>query len=193
MIVSSERAEQTEARTNRALAHFRAQTAAGSASGGSGGLRGWTSASAASTYPLHDAILRIIAIAEEFSTSRFIDAIEPLLPSDPIVFALWEAELDRSGDTWPKRNELWKKHKNINIKTFPRDKELQGFIHARNAITHGLGCLTRRQLRNRTATAQALQEANISLRGDLLVIEDSHVEACAEMVKAFVCWLDASC
>lgn len=193
MIVSSERAEQSEARANRALAHFRLQSAGESARVGSGGLRGGTTASGASALQSHDAILRLVAIAEEFSTGRFVDAIEIRLPSDPVVSALWEAELDRSGDTWPKRNELWKKYKNVNIKAFHHHKELQGFIQARNSITHGLGGLTRRQLRNRIATVRELRDANIDLRGDSLVIDASHVEACAAIVKAFVLWLDASC
>jgi hypothetical protein len=193
VIVSSERAEQSETRANRALAHFRLQSARRSASGESSGLRRWTTAPGASTFQTHDAILRLIAIAEEFSTGRLVDAIEVELPSDPIVSALWEAELDRSGDTWPKRNALWKKYKNVNIKAFPLHKELQGFIQARNSITHGLGSLTRRQLRNQAGAAQELQDANINLRGDALIFNASHVEACAEMVKAFVVWLDASC
>jgi hypothetical protein len=193
VIVSSERAEQSEARANRALAHFRLQSAGESARVGSGGLRGGTTASGASALQSHDAILRLVAIAEEFSTGRFVDAIEIRLPSDPVVSALWEAELDRSGDTWPKRNELWKKYKNVNIKAFHHHKELQGFIQARNSITHGLGGLTRRQLRNRIATVRELRDANIDLRGDSLVIDASHVEACAAIVKAFVLWLDASC
>jgi hypothetical protein len=190
MSVSSERAEQSEARANRALAHFRLESAGGSASGS---LRGETSATVASTFQSHDAILRLVAIAEDFSSGRFVDAMEVLLPSDPIVSALWEAELDRSADTWPKRNVLWRKYKNVTVKDFPRHRELQGFIQARNSITHGLGSLARRQLRNRAETAKELGDAGIDFRGDSVVIDASHVEACAEIVKAFVLWLDTSC
>jgi hypothetical protein len=191
VIVSSERAEQSTAKANRALAHFRIHYAIGSADGAAGRL-GWTTAAGEPTFQSHDAILRLIAIAEEFSIARFVDVIETLLPSEPVVSALWEAELDRSGDTWPKRNILWKKYLNVKIKDFPYNKDLQGFIQARNSITHGLGSLTRRQLRSRATTAQELRDAGIRLHGDSLTIDASDVEACATTVKTFVGWLDAA-
>jgi hypothetical protein len=191
VIVSSERAEQSTAQANRALAHFRIHSTAGSADGAPGRLA-WATGGGEPVFQSHDAILRLIAIAEEFSVARFVDAIEILLPSDPIVAALWEAELDRSGDTWPKRNLLWKKYLNVKVTGFPHHKKLQGFIQVRNSITHGLGSLTRRQLRSRTATAEQLGDADVRLHGDSLTIDASHVEACATTVKEFVSWLDAA-
>lgn len=189
MIVTSERAEQSTSRANRALAHFRAHRA----SGPMGVLRDPATVGDTAIYHAHDAIMRLVAIAEEFSIGRFVDAIEPLLPSDPIVSSLWEAELDRSGDTWHRRNALWKTYKSVNVATFPQHKELQAYIQARNAITHGLGGLTRRQVRRRTTTVTDLRHANIALRGNALLLSASDVEACAAVVKAFIAWLDATC
>ncbi|MDP8910417.1 MAG: hypothetical protein M3N47_15160 [Chloroflexota bacterium] len=148
-----------------------------------GVLRGSATAGDAATYHAHDAIMRLVAIAEEFSIGRFVDAIEPLLPSDAIVSSLSEAELDRSGESWHKRNALWKTYKSVNVTTFPQDKELQAYIQARNAITHGLGGLTRRQIRRRAATAAELRHANIALRGNALLLGAADVEACAAVVK----------
>lgn len=189
MTVSSERAERSTIRANRALAHFRTETAAAPM----GSSRDTSAAGGTAVYRAHDAILRLVAIAEDFSIGRFVDAIEPLLPSGATVSKLWEAELDRSGDTWRKREGLWRSYKSIKVSKFPRNNELQAYIEARNAITHGLGRLTRRQLRGRAATLDKLRPANIVVRGDELVLGSSDVEACAEVVKAFIVWLDARC
>jgi hypothetical protein len=109
----------------------------------------------------------------------------------------WRWQVGAGHNTWrfghAKRNVLWRKYKNVTVKDFPRHKELQGFIQARKSISHGLGSLTRRQLRNRAETAKELGDAGIDLRGDSVVIDASHVEACAEIVKAFVLWLDTRC
>lgn len=129
---------------------------------------------------------------KKFSIGRFPDAIEPLLPSDAIVSSLWEAELDRSGETRHKHNALWKTYKSVNVATFPQHKELQAYIQARNAIAHGLGGLTRRQMRRRPAIVAELGHANIALRGNALLLGATDVEACAGVVKAFIAWLDAS-
>lgn len=193
MTVKSERAEQSESRANRALAHFRAQAQHGQTRRLSRGLRRRTRSEVgmARTFQSHDGILRLVAIAEEFSITRFVDVVEVVLPSDPLVSALWDAELDRSSDTWPKRDELWKRYKDVNLREFPRRGPLNGFIEARNSISHGLGRLTRRQLRKREATTERLLEANIHVQDESLVIDTTHVEQCATVVKAFIDWLDA--
>jgi hypothetical protein len=191
--VNSERAEQSELRVNRALAHFWAQAQGAQARRLSGRVkRGrvggvWSAAS----FQSHDAILRLVAIAEDFSIGHFVDIVEPLLPSDPVVATLWDAELDRSGDTWHQRNALWKRYKNVIYSAFPQSDPLDGFIEARNSIAHGLGGLTRKQQRKWDSTTGKLRHASIRVEGESLVLDATHVEQCAIVVKAYIGWLDA--
>lgn len=192
MTFNSERAEQSESRANRTLAHFRAQVDNDQARAPRGRMRRETIGGVASgrTFQSHDAILRLVAIAEDFSIGRFVDVVETVLHADPVVAALWEAELDRSSDTWDQRKDLWKRYKNVSVSDFPQRDPLTGFIEARNSIAHGLGGLTRKQLRKRASAAGRLSQANIRLRGESLVIDAAHVEHCAVVVKAFIGWLD---
>lgn len=192
MTVRSERAEQSESRANRALAHFRAEVDNDQAYAPRRRMRRATMRSVASprTFQSHDAILRLVAIAEDFSIGRFVDVIESVLPHDPVVAALWDAELDRSSDTWDQRKDLWKRYKNVSVSDFPQRDPLTGFVEARNSIAHGLGGLTRKQLRKRASATGRLTHANIRLRGESLVIDATHVEHCAIVVRAFIGWLD---
>ena len=194
MTFNSERAEQTEARVNRALAHYRVQVQADQLRSPSGRMRRGTVGSAASSrsFQAQDAILRLVAIAEEFSIGRFVDVIEALLPADQLVSALWDAELDRSSDTWGRRNTLWKRYRSVDISAFALRDPLEGFIEARNSIAHGLGDLTRKQLRRRASAIEKLRRANVGVQGTGVVIADTDVEHCARVVNAYIAWLDAS-
>lgn len=194
MTVVSERAEEAQVRVNRALAHFRDQVEGDETRPGAADFGRTTSGAWATgkNFHLHDAVLRLVAIAEDFSIGRLVEVVEATLPPDPIVSELWETVLDRSGDGWDQRDKLWKRYQHVDVAAFPQRQALVGFIDARNAIAHGLGGLTRRQLRKRDRTIGRLEKANIQLVGDLIVIDASHVEACASVVKAFIDWLDRS-
>jgi hypothetical protein len=194
MTIYSERAERSRNLVNLALAHYR-QTA-GSTERVRLGLprsprrRGRRSA-VPETFRTHDAILRIVAVAEDFSFSQLIDVTEARLPTDRIVQSLWDSELERSGDTWGRRLELWRRFHEVRIgDSFSSYAELNGFIEARNAIAHGLGQLTRKQLRDRGKTVGRLANADIHLHGNTLVVTATHVERCATVVKDFIIWLD---
>ena len=140
----------------------------------------------------HDAILRLVAIAEDFSFGRLADKTEHLLPVHHLVDLLWDSELDRSGDTWHGRLGLWQRLYGVNVRdTFPSYSALAGFIEARNAITHGLGELTRRQRGARERTRQRLRQAGVGVQHDAVVVLEEQVEFCAQVVREFIVWLDA--
>lgn len=68
---------------------------------------------------------------------------------------------------------------------------LLGFVDARNAIAHGLGSLTRKQLQKRSKVSARLAQAGISLARDVLKLQPANVERCATVMKDYVRWLDA--
>lgn len=192
MTFNTERGEQSEFRVNRALAHYRAQVQAAQGRSVRSRItrRAPVGAGLGVTFQSHDAILRLVAIAEDFSIGHFVDVVEPLLPADAVVAALWDAELDRSSDTWPQRLALWERYKNVRFTTFEKSGALSGFIEARNSIAHGFGELTRKQRKKSDSAKGKLLNANIRVQGESLIIEATHVEQCASVVKAFIAWLD---
>lgn len=139
----------------------------------------------------HDALFRLVAVAEDFSLLRLIEVTEDLLPDGRLAELLWEAELDRSMDTWDSRLRAWARLHGIEVKAnFLRYDQLDGFTQARNAIAHGLGQLTRKQLRSRASTLQRLAAAGIATDGDVLQLGPKNVELCTNVCDQFVLWLD---
>ena len=122
--------------------------------------------------------------------SRLIDATESQLPDEPLVGKLWDLALRRSGNTWEQRRDLWKRLHQVRLRDFDHDEPLQGFIEARNAISHGLGDLTRMQLRKNEEVRKLLTAAGLRLRGATLLLHEEDVEQCATIVRAFIEWLD---
>jgi hypothetical protein len=192
--ITSERGEATSASARRALAHYRGQLM-GDRRPSLGRMLmrdGLAPTLLTEKFHTHDAISRLVAIAEDFSLARLVDVVEEGLPRDEVVSLLWESELDRSGNTWEQREGLWKRFRGVRAADFSDHSALQGFVDARNAISHGLGSLTRKQLRSRTKVVPRLTAAGIRLSGTGLLLGADDVERCASVVFAFVEWLDGN-
>jgi hypothetical protein len=149
-----------------------------------------TTREAWSGYQTEDALTRVVSIADEFTFGLFIEVAEARLPVDPRVEVLWERYVERDADTWTQRFGAWENLHRVPIKTFPRYDRLLGFIDARNAIVHGLGSLTRKQLKTRHKVTGHLKSAGIGLSGTRLVLAPQHVRDCAAVVRGLIEWLD---
>ena len=68
--------------------------------------------------------------------------------------------------------------------------DLKGYIEARNAIAHGLGSLTRRQLTNERATRDALVRVGIDVVAGRISLTDSVLDAAAPVLRRHVLELD---
>src|SRR5438105_5061120 len=120
--VLTESAEQAQALIMRGLAHYREVTAPfdvriqwSQALRGRHRIRLGRRARLASHLPEHDALLRIVAIAEDFSLVRLVDLTEDLLPPGRLTSALWTTEQQASLETWPRRMDAWKRLHGIRI------------------------------------------------------------------------------
>jgi len=190
-----ERSEQALGNLNRALAAFRAEVSARSrrpilhpsrilAS------RQTTSGAVLETIRVEDALTRFMSIADEFTFGLLVDLTEARLPSDARVSLLWENYVEGKTDTWPQRFASWKSLHGIAFDAFPRYHPLRGFIEARNAVVHGLGALTRKQLKKPDTAEGRLRAAQITLTGTRLTLTVDHATACAQVVRALIEWLD---
>jgi hypothetical protein len=139
---------------------------------------------------VEDALVRLISIAEEFTHGLLLELTSLKLPADARVAALWDSHVDRETDTWEQRVATWRLVHSVSIPNSPRYDVLFAFIQARNAIVHGLGSLTRKQLRDRMKSVARLGAARIPVTGNRLVLGESHVEQCADAVRTLIRWLD---
>jgi hypothetical protein len=131
-----------------------------------------------------------MSIADEFTLRLLVDVTEEKLPSDARVALLWERYEERHTDTWEQRFASWDGLHDVRVKDFPGYSPLWGYIEARNAIVHGLGSLTRKQLKSETRVVGRLKTARINTVGDRLVLTADHATDCASVVRDLIQWLD---
>ncbi len=129
--------------------------------------------------------VRIMSITESFCASRLIALGENLVnpPEGSLVAKLWEdAALDATR-TWEEQKRAFKSW--LNVK--PDWTQIEDLAEARNAVAHGLGTLTRRQLKNRDSTMNKLKRTGIAVNEDrLLLAEDDLSRAvirCSELIQ----------
>lgn len=190
-----ERSELALGNLNRALAGFRTEIAARAErpilrSSRLLASRRTASNSAFGAIRVEDALTRFMSVADEFTYGLLVDVTEARLPSNPRVSLLWENYVDGKTDTWPQRFESWKSLHGIPFDSFPRYHPLRGFIEARNAVVHGLGALTRKQLKKPDTAEGRLRAAHVALIGTRVTISVENATACAQVVHDLIEWLD---
>lgn len=178
--IPSARAEDSTYHANEILADFRARCA------------GLPPASPEMRDLAHDAIFRLVAVAEMFAAEHLVDRVENDLPPGELVLRIWEERLPRAVRDWPGRQSAWRQLFDVKWEYKPWS-ELNGFITARNIIAHGIGKVTRSQLRRGQVDPkliQKLQAAKLRLDGQRLLLDEPDVDRCALRVKHFIAWLD---
>ena len=88
--------------------------------------------------------IRLISITESFCAVRLTEYVENVvdITAHSISSLIWEtAAIDATG-SWSRQKDAYKKWLGLS----PNWKNVEGFIEARNAVAHGLGTLTRRQV-----------------------------------------------
>jgi len=93
--------------------------------------------------------------------------------------------------TWDKRAKAWLKQGVDLVKDYPGWHAFMGFVEVRNAIQHGLGRLTDRQLgKHKQETLRYIASAGIGLNGDAIIIGRDDVIRCDHACSTFIRWLD---
>lgn len=135
----------------------------------------------------------VVAVAEEFSRRLLLRYSEGYLAGEhPIqVEARARAEL-KAESAWWTHIAAWKEWHGIELEKAPDFSKFHSFIEARNAIMHGLGSLTRRQMEGdglRSLTGQ-LRKIGIGVEGTVLIFGKKSIQRCADVSSQFVLWLD---
>ncbi|MGH3834345.1 MAG: hypothetical protein ACRDSF_01380 [Pseudonocardiaceae bacterium] len=120
-----------------------------------------------------------VAVAESFAVSRLL--------------ALRPAVRERDVFTWEGRRNEWRKHGSVDLRSYEQWLALMGYVEVRNALQHGSGRLTDRQLGDhRREILGWIAAANVHLNGPNVVLTEGDPVACAGVCAGFVRFLDAA-
>ena len=157
-----------------------------------GRLKGWSVGELAevgsrASIPLH------VAVAEEFQRRLLLTYSTAQVPlTSRLLASLWKKAEKDYELSWDRQIDAWKDWHNVRFKEQGWWEEFNGFIEARNALVHGLGVLTSRQVRTRQATVNSLLAAGIAVGADnSLTINQVHIQACADRACDLISWLDS--
>lgn len=125
-----------------------------------------------------NAIVDIVAICENFATSRILQACPHLSQSNV--------------SDWKRRQRTWRVELRVDFEQHGTGwGEVAGFVEVRNALQHGLGRLTERQLlRHRNSVLDGIRKAGVELNGDRVVLTSWDVARCADACIDFILYLD---
>lgn len=137
-----------------------------------------------------DAVMRLVTTSEMYVVEVLLVETEARLVGSPTAVVLWDDVESRYTQTWERRRSGWKKFHGLDLKASGAWDPLEGFVDARNAIAHGLGRLTRVQLKNRGAVESRLLKAGIALNGEEVVVGGEDVARCEAVIEDFILWLD---
>ncbi len=88
----------------------------------------------------------------------------------------------RGTSTWQDQQKSYKEWLGINEDW----KAVERLAEARNAVAHGLGKLTRRQLRNEQGVKSKLKAAGIAVNNNTILLSDDSLLAAAAACRDFI-------
>ena len=137
-------------------------------------------------------------MTESFCAERLLNEVEPII--DPSrhksISAIWERAAIGATNSWSDQKSALRDWLGIRLGSSDW-KPVEQLVEARNAIAHGLGTLTRRQLRNQEAVRLALADVGIALNPDNEVILTDQalqraVVACRDLISTYDVALQAA-
>lgn len=143
----------------------------------------------------------MVSIAEDFARELLFEVSEPALvsPNGQMRDDIWLRTEEQVEMTWERIREAWKAWHQVDLRdltTFPMFPAFQGAVDARNAMMHGVGRLTRKQLRTKNGSqkySNSMRAIGISTTtSHQLVVGGAAVEAVRECVVDFVLRLDGA-
>ena len=137
-------------------------------------------------------LLRLISITEAFCGDRLVDEVESLIEPNrhTAVGAVWDQAAISATSSWSDQKRALKDWLGVKL-TNAQWKPVDDLVEARNSIAHGLGTLTRRQLRKKQAVVAALEAAQITLSStNQIELTDAALETAARQCRLLIISLD---
>ncbi|MGN9912644.1 hypothetical protein ACTMTJ_34420 [Phytohabitans sp. LJ34] len=124
-----------------------------------------------------NALTDLVAVVESFTVARLLN-LRPAVSHDQVM-------------RWADRVKMWRQHGGVDLSSYQHWQAFLGFVEVRNALSHGLGRLTDRQLgKFRNEVLGQIAAAGVRLDGDLVLPIPDDVSRCGEIGGDFVRFLD---
>jgi hypothetical protein len=133
-------------------------------------------------------LVRLLSITESFASQLLLREIDKAAARAQSVSIdrIWEDAAVRGTSGWSDQEKAYKDWLGVKIDW----KAAERLAEARNAVAHGLGSLTRRQLRNEGSVRYKLTQAGITLVGIRIVLSDAALLSAASDCRDLIHRLD---
>ncbi|MCG5216157.1 hypothetical protein [Streptosporangium sp. KLBMP 9127] len=133
-------------------------------------------------------LVRLLSITEAFASDLLSREVEHAVVSaqNSIASTLADEAVIRATSSWQEQKKAYKDWLGISEDW----KSVERLAEARNAVAHGLGKLTKRQMRNEQSVRSKLEAAGIIVDGNTVVLSDESLAEAASACCAFIEKLD---
>lgn len=133
-------------------------------------------------------LVRLLSITEAFASETLSREVDRAVASarNGIVIKVADDGVIRGTSTWQDQKKSYKDWLGVETDW----KAVERLAEARNAVAHGLGKLTRRQLRSEQSVKSKLKAAGITVDDNQIVLSDDSLAAAASACRDFIERLD---
>lgn len=122
-------------------------------------------------------LVRLMSITESFAAQLLLREVDKAAAraASASIDSVWEDAAIKGTNSWREQKVAYKNWLGVDTDW----QAVEGLAEARNAVAHGLGTLTRRQLRNKQSVRAKLKRAGISMVGIRIVLSDAALASAA--------------
>jgi hypothetical protein len=134
------------------------------------------------------ALVRLLSITESFTSQLLLQEIDKIAARarSVTIDRIWDDAAVRGTGTWSEQKDSYANWLGVKVDW----KVVERLAEARNAVAHGLGTLTRRQLRKEASVRSKLKEAGITLSGIRVVLSDAALSSAASDCRDLIYRID---
>ena len=122
-------------------------------------------------------LVRMLSITESFAAQLLLGEVDRAAAraASVAIDNVWDDAAIRATSSWKEQKDAYKNWLGVDTDW----KVVERLAEARNAVAHGLGTLTRRQLRKEQSVRYKLKSAGISMVGIRIVLSDAALASAA--------------
>jgi hypothetical protein len=135
-------------------------------------------------------LVRLLSITESFTSQLLLREIDQAAAraQSASIDTIWDDAAIRGTGTWHEQQSAYSNWLGVKEDW----KVVEQLAEARNAVAHGLGALTRRQLRHEASVRRKLKEAGITLTGIRIVLSDAALASAAADCRDLIRRIDVA-